>query len=87
MSSDAYLDDLIKAGQVPAVKGVESKLGAKEGFANFTYQLVSKAKTFTQSWDQALSPSAGTALNANLQKLFQQQISVDEFIAAMESVR
>jgi len=86
MSSDAYIDELIKAGQVPAVKGVAPKLGAKEGFANFTYQLVSQGKPFTQSWDQALGPVVGAALNANLQKVFQQQMSVDEFIAAMEAV-
>ncbi|GAA1806370.1 extracellular solute-binding protein [Luedemannella flava] len=86
LASDAYVADLITAGQVPAVRGVEKKLAGTNNaeFATFTYQLAVKAPTFTQSWDQALSPSAGAELNSNLQKLFLGDISPADFVAAME---
>jgi raffinose/stachyose/melibiose transport system substrate-binding protein/xylobiose transport system substrate-binding protein len=88
LGSPSYVTDLIAAGQVPAVKGVEAKLaGTKNAaFASFTYQLAVKAPTFTQSWDQALSPSVGSELNTNLQKLFLSDITPEEFAAAMEKV-
>jgi xylobiose transport system substrate-binding protein len=89
LSSDSYTQDLIKTGQVPAVKGVETKLqsSANADFAVFTYKLVSGAPSFTQSWDQALSPAAGTEINANMQKLFLSQLTPDAFAAAMEKVK
>jgi raffinose/stachyose/melibiose transport system substrate-binding protein/xylobiose transport system substrate-binding protein len=88
MSSDGYIADLIAAGQVPAVRGVEDKLAHSRnaGFAQFTYQLAVKAPTFTQSWDQALSPAAGAELNTNLQKLFLSDLTPQQFVAAMEKV-
>lgn len=89
--STSWVDGLIKSGQVPAVKGVESKLGTIKNvnttFGTFTYKLVSDAPSFTQSWDQALSPEAGTELNSNLQKLFVSQITPDQLVSAMEKVK
>jgi xylobiose transport system substrate-binding protein len=89
LSSAAYTDDLIKAGQVPAVKGVDAKLANSPNtdFAVWTYQLVSNAPSFTQSWDQALSPAAGTELNANMQKLLLSQLTPDAFADAMAKVK
>ncbi|GAA1776472.1 extracellular solute-binding protein [Luedemannella helvata] len=88
LASDTYIEDLIGSGQVPAVKGVEDKLvGKNADFARFTYQLAVKAPTFTQSWDQALSPAAGSTLNTSLQKLFLGDLSPDEFTTAMEAAK
>jgi raffinose/stachyose/melibiose transport system substrate-binding protein/xylobiose transport system substrate-binding protein len=87
VTSESYVADLIEAGQVPAVKGIEAKLAGTENaaFATFAYQLAVTAPTFTQSWDQALSPSVGSELNTNLQKLFLSDITPNEFVDAMEA--
>ncbi|MCI4065912.1 extracellular solute-binding protein [Micromonospora sp. R77] len=89
LTSESYVKALIDVGQVPAVKGVEAKLAGTPGadFTTFTYQLVSKAPSFTQSWDQALSPSVGAELLTNLQKLFLAKLSPAQFVAAMGTAR
>ncbi|MFC7482766.1 hypothetical protein ACFQX7_26105 [Luedemannella flava] len=88
LASETYINDLIASGQVPAVKGVENKLvGDNADFARFTYRLAVRAPTFTQSWDQALTPAVGEALNTNLQKLFGGELTPDAFIAAMEQAK
>jgi raffinose/stachyose/melibiose transport system substrate-binding protein/xylobiose transport system substrate-binding protein len=86
LASDAYVRDLVNSGQVPAVAGVEAKLAGTPNaeFATFTYEMVAKAPSFTQSWDQALSPAVGTEMLTNLQKLFLSDITPDEFVDAME---
>jgi raffinose/stachyose/melibiose transport system substrate-binding protein/xylobiose transport system substrate-binding protein len=88
LASDAFVKALVDGGQVPAVKGVDSKLTgtANADFAKFTYKMVEDAPSFTQSWDQALSPAAGTAVNTNLQKLFLSQMTPDQFVDAMGKV-
>jgi raffinose/stachyose/melibiose transport system substrate-binding protein/xylobiose transport system substrate-binding protein len=85
-ASDEYVDGLIEAGQVPPIEGVEDRLQESEhaDFAVFTHQLVSEAPSFTQSWDQALSPSASQALLTNLQLLFLGDITPEEFSQDME---
>ncbi|WP_238008689.1 extracellular solute-binding protein [Dactylosporangium sp. AC04546] len=87
--SDAYISGLIDAGQVPAVKGAGDILKSKPNaeFTGFTYDLVAGAPTFTQSWDQALSPSVSAELLTNLQKLFLGDITPDAFAAAMAKAK
>ncbi|WP_433219000.1 ABC transporter substrate-binding protein [Dactylosporangium sp. CS-047395] len=89
LASEDYINGLIDAGQVPAVKGVGDSLKSKPNadFTTFTYNLVSEAPSFTQSWDQALSPSVGTELLTNLQKLFLGDITPDAFAANMAKAK
>jgi len=89
-TSKEYITALIETGQVPAVKGVEKELAASRNaeFALFTYDMVKDPKVaFTQSWDQALSPSVGAELLTNLQKLFLSDITPEEFVSAMEKAK
>jgi xylobiose transport system substrate-binding protein len=88
-TSPEYVSALIESGQVPAVAGVEDQLAdsANADFATFTYRLVDGAKAFTQSWDQALSPSVGAELLTNLQKLFLSDISPQQFVSNMEKAK
>jgi raffinose/stachyose/melibiose transport system substrate-binding protein/xylobiose transport system substrate-binding protein len=87
LTSDSYVTGMVAAGQVPAIKGVESRFtGEHAEFTKFVYQLVATAPAFTQSWDQALSPAAGTELNTNLQKLFISELTPEQFVSAMEKV-
>jgi xylobiose transport system substrate-binding protein len=89
MAAPAYVDALIKTGDVPAVTGLESRLAAspQPDFARYVYQLVQKAPSFTLSWDQALMPQFKTPLLSNLQKVFAGKQSPEQFVAAMESVK
>ena len=84
LTSDSYVDALLAIGQVPAVTGIESKL--TDPFNKFTYELVAKAPTFTQSWDQALDPATSEALLTNLQKVFLDQMTPEEFGQAMDAI-
>jgi xylobiose transport system substrate-binding protein len=88
-TSKQYIAELIQAGQVPAVKGVENQLASSRNaeFATFTYRLVADTPSFTQSWDQALSPSVAGELLTNLQKLFLSDISPERFVSLMEKAK
>ncbi|MEV6303328.1 extracellular solute-binding protein [Actinoplanes sp. NPDC051861] len=89
LASEAYINGLIDAGQVPAVKGIEAALTRKPNaeFTTFTYDLVAQAPSFTQSWDQALSPSVSEKMLTNLQKLFLNKITPAGFAADMATAK
>ncbi|KUP98629.1 ABC transporter substrate-binding protein [Thermobifida cellulosilytica] len=89
MASDEYVEDLIEIGHVPAVAGIEDKLAETEHaeFTTFTYQLVSEAPTFTQSWDQAIPPAAAETMLTNLQMVFLGDMTPEEFAEAMEATQ
>lgn len=89
MSSPAYVDALIKTGDVPAVAGLESRLSASPTpqFATWVYQTVQKAPNFTLSWDQALLPQFKTPLLTTLQKVFSGKATPQQFVSALGSVQ
>ncbi|HEY8532568.1 MAG TPA: extracellular solute-binding protein [Micromonospora sp.] len=88
LTSESHINALIKSGQVPAVKGVESKLAGTDtaDFTTFTYKLVAEAPSFTQSWDQALPSTVANEMLENLRRLFLLEITPDEFVQKMEAV-
>ncbi|MFI6455955.1 extracellular solute-binding protein [Streptosporangium amethystogenes] len=75
-------------GAVPIVNGADSAFaGAKdEDFLKFVYGIASNAKSFAQSWDQALSPTAAEVLLDNIAKLFQLSITPEQFASNMNAV-
>jgi raffinose/stachyose/melibiose transport system substrate-binding protein len=79
--SDAENKQWIDTGQVPIVTGTESQLAQSKDkdFLQFVYDIASKAKFFGQSWDQAASPTAAETLLDNIAKLFQLNISPQQF--------
>ncbi|GGX81311.1 extracellular solute-binding protein [Streptomyces minutiscleroticus] len=85
-------DDEVKKwignGSVPIRLGTEKLLAASESadFLRFTYDLASKAEVFTQSWDQALSPTAAETLLDNIVKLFQLSVSPEQFARNLNAV-
>lgn len=89
MTSPAYVDALIKAGDVPAVTGIEGKLATAPNpqFAQYVYQAVQKAPTFTLSWDQALPTKYKDPLLTTLQKLFTGQATPQQFVNTLSSVQ
>ncbi len=91
--STTVLDDTeatkwVEAGNVPIVKGADAKFGATQDaeFLKFVYDVSSNAKTFAQSWDQALPTSAAETLLDNIAKLFQLSITPQEWIDNMNKV-
>jgi raffinose/stachyose/melibiose transport system substrate-binding protein len=90
--STTVLDDTeIKAwadsGSVPIVKGSNAQFsGPDTEFLNYIYDVSSNAKSFAQSWDQALSPTAAETLLDNIAKLFQLSITPQEWIDSMNQV-
>ena len=81
----AWIND---GGSVPVVKGTEATLAASPDaeFLKFVYDTSVNAKVFAQSWDQALSPTAAEALLDNIAKLFQQQVTPQQWVTNMNGV-
>jgi raffinose/stachyose/melibiose transport system substrate-binding protein len=78
----------IKSGGVPIVKGSDAQLGSSPdaAFLKFVYDTSANAKTFAQSWDQALSPTAAETLLDNIAKLFQLQVTPQQWVDNMNGV-
>ncbi|ALV41363.1 sugar ABC transporter substrate-binding protein [Pseudarthrobacter sulfonivorans] len=87
MFTDADTQTLIDSGAVPVVTGIESKLDASpdKEFLNFAYGLAKDAPNFQLSWDQALSPAQGDAMLANLDQIFLNKITPEQFVATMNA--
>jgi len=85
---DAEVEGWIKSGGVPIIKGSDAKLGASPDaeFLKFVYDTSANAKVFAQSWDQALSPTAAETLLENIAKLFQLQITPQQWVDSMNGV-
>ena len=87
MFTDADTQTLIDSGAVPVVTGIESKLAASpdKDFLNFAYDMAKNAPNFQLSWDQALSPAQGDAMLANLDQIFLNKITPEQFVATMNA--
>jgi xylobiose transport system substrate-binding protein len=85
VTSPAYLDGLLDAGEVPAVDDLESRLAGRPNadFVRYTHRLATGAPVFTLMWDQALPWAVATALLTNTRKLFQLALTPAEFTTAM----
>ncbi len=86
--SDAEVKEWVEAGAVPIVKGTDAQLaGNKDAdFLKFIYDTSANAKVFAQSWDQAMSPTAAETLLDNIAKLFQLQVTPQQWVANMNGV-
>ncbi|MDR7275342.1 extracellular solute-binding protein [Catenuloplanes atrovinosus] len=78
----------IKTGNVPIIKGSDAQFAGQPNgeFLKFVYDLSINAKVFAQSWDQALSPTAAETLLDNIAKLFQGQVSPQQWVDNMNAV-
>ncbi|MDI6100858.1 extracellular solute-binding protein [Actinoplanes sp. NEAU-A12] len=77
----------VKSGGVPVLKNSDSLFTGDEAqFLKDVSAIASGAKTFAQSWDQALSPTAAETLLNNIANLFQQKMSPQEWVDSMNGV-
>ncbi|MET3807104.1 raffinose/stachyose/melibiose transport system substrate-binding protein [Nakamurella sp. UYEF19] len=86
--SDAENKEWVASGSIPIVNGTDKLLaGSKDAeWLKFIYGVSSNAKTFAQSWDQALSPTAAETLLDNIAKLFQLSVSPQQFADNLNKV-
>jgi xylobiose transport system substrate-binding protein len=84
-----YAAKLVKNGDVPTTSNAKSLLATSPNpvFSGFQFDLVSKAPSFTLSWDQALPPQEATPMTTNIQKLFAGQVTPQQFVDAMKILR
>ena len=82
---DTEIQKWVATGNVPLVKGVDSKFpsGADGDWLKFIYNTSANAKSFAQSWDQALSPTQAETLLDNIAKLFALSITPQQWIDNM----
>jgi raffinose/stachyose/melibiose transport system substrate-binding protein len=78
-------------GNIPVVKSAKDKLASvtdknDNAWLNFVYETSANAKSFGQSWDQALSPAAAEALLDNIARLFQLSVTPQQFASNMNAV-
>lgn len=84
-----YVSKLVKNGDVPTTANAKSLLASSPNpaFSTFQFDMVSKAPSFTLSWDQALPPQQATPMVTNIQKLFAGQLNPQQFVDAMKAMR
>jgi raffinose/stachyose/melibiose transport system substrate-binding protein len=87
MFDDTYVDALVAAGSVPVITGMEDKIASSDDsdFLSAMYDLTVNAPSFQLSWDQALSPAAADAMLTNLDLIFLDQQSPEEFATVMNA--
>jgi xylobiose transport system substrate-binding protein len=87
--SDSYVQGLVEKGEVPVTSNAAQYLAkaVDPAYAKFQYDLVQKAPSFTQSWDQALGLTLGTPLLTEIQKLFNGQSSPQQFVSAVLAIK
>ena len=85
MLNEAYVDQLIAAGSVPVVTGIDDKIAAADDkeFLSMVYDMTANAPSFQQSWDQALSPAQADAMLTNLDLIFIGEQTPQEFADIM----
>jgi xylobiose transport system substrate-binding protein len=88
MSGGFYETQLVNDGEIPATSNAQSLLSKtpSPAYANFQYQMVRSAPSFTLSWDQALVPAIATPMTTNIQKLFNGQLTPQQFVTAMKNL-
>ena len=77
----------VKSGGVPVLANSDSLFtGDDAQYLKDMSAIASGAKTFAQSWDQALSPTAAETLLDNIAKLFQLQVTPQQWVDNMNGV-
>jgi raffinose/stachyose/melibiose transport system substrate-binding protein len=84
MLDDTEVKQWVDSGNIPVKKSAGDLIADvsdsnDKAWLKYVYDTSSKASVFAQSWDQALPPSQATPLLDNIGKLFQLNISPQQF--------
>jgi raffinose/stachyose/melibiose transport system substrate-binding protein len=84
---DQEVKDWIASGAVPILKGTQDQLAKDKNadFVEFIYDIATNGSV-TQSWDQALSPTAAETLLDNIVRLFQLSVTPQQFADNLNAV-
>jgi xylobiose transport system substrate-binding protein len=86
MASRQYIDDWLKAGDVPAVTDLEKHMdkATDPKFAKVVYDMVNDAPSFQLSWDQAIERNLAQPMLDALAKVFLGELDAAGFVEANE---
>ncbi len=89
LTSDAYIEDMVNSGEVPAVVGVEEQLAQSEDkdWLTFVYDLATEAPNFELSWDQLLAPDVAAELLTQIDRAALLEITPQQFADAMNAAQ
>ncbi|WP_271984253.1 extracellular solute-binding protein [Pseudoclavibacter terrae] len=84
---EPFVDRLIEANQVPPLADIDDTIAdlPDAAFGETVYQMISDAPNFQMSWDQALEPGQAQEMLTNLDRLFNLQITPEEFSTNMNA--
>ncbi|MDT0345241.1 extracellular solute-binding protein [Streptomyces litchfieldiae] len=87
-ASEEYAQALIDNGDIPATTNAEELIGSAPNpeYAQFQWDMISGASSFTLSWDQALPASQATPMLDSIDKLFGGQLTPQEFVDSMQDL-
>jgi len=84
VENEQWAAEIIGRNGLPPTASAESLLSAPgKEFAKYCFTLIKNAKNYQMSWDQALSAEQGSALNTQLDLVFQLEITPQQFADQM----
>ncbi|WP_193105598.1 ABC transporter substrate-binding protein [Brachybacterium sp. FME24] len=87
LMTDAVSNALVESGSVPVVQGQDDALAASDDaeYLQWIYSSLQETPAFTQSWDQALQPTAAEELLVNTEQLFLGKLTPEQFAENMNA--
>ncbi len=87
-ATEDYAQALIDNGDIPATTNAEELIASSPvpEYAQFQWDMISEASSFTLSWDQALPAGQAAPLIDNIEQLFSGQLSPQDFIEAAQAL-
>ncbi|WP_129840019.1 extracellular solute-binding protein [Streptomyces sp. RFCAC02] len=87
-ADDEYVGSLVDNGDIPTTTDAAELLDDAPApeFAQFQYDMVMNAPSFTLSWDQALVSGIAIPMLDNIEKLFSGDLDPEGFVAAMQEL-
>ncbi|MDN5820043.1 MAG: extracellular solute-binding protein [Brachybacterium sp.] len=87
MMTDDVAAAFVDSGSVPVIQGQDESLAASDDaeYLQWVYGAIQEAPAFTQSWDQALQPTAAEELLVNTEQLFLGKVTPEQFAENMNA--
>lgn len=87
MMTDDVASAFVESGSVPIIQGQDDSLAASDDadYLQWVYSSLQDAPAFTQSWDQALQPTAAEELLVNTEQLFLGKVTPEQFAENMNA--
>lgn len=89
MGSKEYAKALVDNGDIPTTADAAQLLqnSPNPQFAEFQYEMVQRAPSFTLSWDQALEARKASPMLTEINKLFAGKSTPEQFVEALKALK